>query len=80
MKKKHCVRIINAETLPTPVLLEILRYAGLLGRYPRHIGGQIEVVYPPPGVDSKEWARMNCARIRSFAGTNAEVVERELAY
>jgi len=69
------IRIKNAEKLNTRLLLEQLRYAGVMGRYQRFMSdAPVELLYPPQGVSKRHWAEQNVARIRSF-GIHAEIVE-----
>lgn len=76
-KKNWVVRIIADEKdrfglVPSQVgmFIECLRYAGVV-KICKNDGNRIVFdLFPPKGVDSKAWASMNAARMKSF-GINA---------
>ena len=85
-KKIVGIHIPNAEKLNPQMLLEQLRYAGVMGRGRKsHYSDEIEessdgmspveVVYIPQGMDKDNWSKQNIARMKSF-GINASIVYR----
>jgi hypothetical protein len=74
-KRSYCVQVALFEPQLGPnvdVLIECLRYAGVLSVVSQTDKSTMIRIHCPKGLVSEPWAKMNAERMRTF-GYNAEV-------
>jgi hypothetical protein len=73
-RKKTNLAITYSRKESAALLLEQLRYAGIVAVEEKYDDYLQFTLYPPPGVDSALWAEQNAKRMASF-GIFADPVE-----